>query len=158
MGACWQFLKGTHFLWVFELLAYLTIFHDCVMFHRQWMTQEAAQEAAQEARDCLQVLETHHQALCSRFLSEGRSLWYCIGKTEFAQHIANDTLTTNLNPRPVWTSGDEDFLVKIAQITKSSTRATGLLRLGHAMTLRWRNRAHVGCSRRARERTHDSWA
>ena len=42
MGACWQFLKGTHFLWVFELLAYLTIFHDCVMFHRQWMTQESS--------------------------------------------------------------------------------------------------------------------
>ena len=54
-------------------------FYDCITFHRQWL----AQEATQEAHDCLQIVGSHHQALCSHFLSS-RSVWYCTGKSHFA--------------------------------------------------------------------------
>ena len=77
-------------------------------------------------------------------------LFHMTEKAHYVQHVGLDILKLLYNPRFGWTYCDEDFMGKIAQIAKSSTRARGPLKIGHSLMFRWRNRLCVRWLRRQR--------
>ena len=121
-------------------------------FHGRWLTAEAAQEM----HDALLAVGVFHAALNHAFNSSAlpqqqrRQLFHLTEKAHYIQHIALDVLSLRSNPRFGWTYGDEDYMGKIAQIGRASTRARGPLRLGAALIFRWRNRMFLRWRRRAR--------
>ena len=108
-------------------------------------------EQAKETHDYLATVGTYHQALCHDFKESGRKLFHMTEKAHYAQHIALDCISGRYNPRYAWTYADEDYMGKIAQISQSSSRARGPLRLAQALVFRWRNRVYLRWERRKRK-------
>ena len=118
-----------HFDFVWELIRNLAAFYDCLHCFGQLFTEAEAKET----HDYLANVGVFQQALCNVFMVQGRKLFHLTEKAHYSQHIALDCILLRYNPRFGWTYSDEDYMGKIAQIAKASTRARGPLRLGHAL-------------------------
>ena len=126
----------------------LALVYDVIMSQGLIMTEAAAQEG----HDALLHAGVHHAALCAALMNSGRTFFYMTVKAHFAQHIGLDMLSSRLNPRSLWTYGDEDYMGRIAQVCRPCLRGRGPLRLGGALMFRWRHAMFLRWSRRARQR------
>ena len=109
------------------------MFQQIVELHGNFFTGDAGKHA----QEALLNAGTHHQFLNHHFgVIERRGLFHVTIKAHMVQHIGEHCL--EFNPRTGATYNDEDFMGKVSAIATASLRARGPLRVGMAVSVRYR--------------------
>ena len=141
--------EGSVTTMVSEMLRQLNLFYDCIAYHPQWMSHDAAKEV----HDALLAAGCCHTSLCDFYMRKQRMLFNVTEKAHFAQHIALSTLASRYNPRFGWTYQDEDYMGKVAQVAKACAKSRGPTKMPAAFIFRWRNRMQLMWARKERQRS-----
>ena len=109
------------------------MFQQIVELHGNFFTGDAGKHA----QEALLNAGTHHQFLNHHFgVIERRGLFHVTIKTHMVQRIGEHC--QEFNPRTGATYNDEDFMGKVSAIATASLRARGPLRVGMAVSVRYR--------------------
>lgn len=94
-----SYVVAPYFNFVWELIANLATFYDCLWYRGQWLPPATAQESY----DYLLKVGVFHQALCTTFMQSNRLLFRMTEKAHYVQHVGLDILKLLYNPRFGWT-------------------------------------------------------